>query len=395
MIVKHDIRGMQAHANLTLISSGKNALAKRIPNPNPIKEQAKTPFTGLTTDMRGRDAQGYAVCKSFNEKLPKNDIMSSRLANPNPKFEQYPQPKKRVFNSSLNIKPSEIDMLSKLKNDNAKMLIMQLLKAKSVGIDGIQGGTPSQKARLQTAYNTLCAKYESEYRKNSGTTFVLAEYVNEFKKEVRNIFGVSYDELNRPANTDAILEDILTAIKENNTTLESVLQPPRTTTEMADSSPSRAGTTTDLVPDDEAIEYDERRIRVAHEIAKTINMMEKRLLRMNNGHILDAQKQLVHSLRETIGDIRNLSQEEKKQFRSFTTGSEWTDYFETKGAKMDNDVLHEVLAEAEGLLQNMTSMRYDPRSLDENVQDFDYEQKDNPIYMMLLILPTGNGSLPI
>ena len=105
MIVNHDIRGMQAHAKLTLISSGKNALAKRISNPKPIQEQAKTPFTGLTTDMRGRDGQGYAVCKSFNEKQKKNDIMSSRLANPHPRFEQYPQPKKRVFNSSLNIKP--------------------------------------------------------------------------------------------------------------------------------------------------------------------------------------------------------------------------------------------------------------------------------------------------
>ena len=48
-----------------------------------------------------------------------------------------------------------------------------------VCIDTIQGD-PLQKARLQTAYNTLCAKYESEYRKNSGTTFVLDEYVNEF-----------------------------------------------------------------------------------------------------------------------------------------------------------------------------------------------------------------------
>ena len=74
MIVNHDIRGMQAHAKLTLISSGKNALAKRISNPKPIQEQAKTPFTGLTTDMRGRDGQGYAVCKSFNEKQKKNNI---------------------------------------------------------------------------------------------------------------------------------------------------------------------------------------------------------------------------------------------------------------------------------------------------------------------------------
>ena len=41
MIVKHDIRGMQSHAKLTLISSGKNALAKRIPNPNPIKNKPK------------------------------------------------------------------------------------------------------------------------------------------------------------------------------------------------------------------------------------------------------------------------------------------------------------------------------------------------------------------
>ena len=99
MIVNHDMRGMQAHAKLTLISSGKNALAKRISNPKPIQEQAKTPFTGLTNDMRGRDGQGYAVCKIFNEKHKKNDIMSSRLPNPNPRFEQYPQPKKRVFNS--------------------------------------------------------------------------------------------------------------------------------------------------------------------------------------------------------------------------------------------------------------------------------------------------------
>ncbi len=40
---------------------------------------------------------------------------------------------------------------------------------------------------------------------------MLDEYVNEFKKEVHNIYGTSYDDLNRPANTDAILEDILTA----------------------------------------------------------------------------------------------------------------------------------------------------------------------------------------
>ena len=232
MIVNHDIRGMQAHAKLTLISSGKNALAKRIPNPNPIKEQAKTPFTGLTTDMRGRDAQGYAVCRSFHEKLPKNDIMSSRLANPHPRFEQYPQPKKRVFKSSLNIKPSEIDMLSKLKNDNAKILIMQLLKAKSVGIDGIQGGTPSQKARLQTAYNTLCAKYESEYRKNSGTTFVLDEYVNEFKKEVHSIYGTSYDDLNKPANTDALLQEIIKAIQDNGQLLNDIFGAPATIGDM-------------------------------------------------------------------------------------------------------------------------------------------------------------------
>jgi hypothetical protein len=41
----------------------------------------------------------------------------------------------------------------------------------------------------------------------------LQEYVNEFKKEVHSIYGTSYDDLNRPANTDAILEDILTDIK--------------------------------------------------------------------------------------------------------------------------------------------------------------------------------------
>ena len=249
MIVNHDIRGMQAHAKLTLISSGKNALAKRISNPKPIQEQAKTPFTGLTNDMRGRDGQGYAVCKSFNEKQKKNDITSSRLANPNPKFEQYPQPKKRVFNSSLNIKPSEIDMLSKLKNDNAKLLIMQLLKSKAIGIDTIQGD-PLQKARLQTAYNTLCAKYESEYRKNSGTTFVLDEYVNEFKKEVHTIYGTSYDDLNKPANTDTLLQQILTEIQTNNAVLNYVFQPPPTATDIAGSSPSRAGVV-DLVPDDE------------------------------------------------------------------------------------------------------------------------------------------------
>jgi hypothetical protein len=78
---------------------------------------------------------------------------------------------------------------------------------------------------------------------------MLDEYVNEFKKEVQNIYGTSYDDLNRPANTDAILEDILTAIKENNATLESVLQPPKTATDMANSSPSRSAT--DVVSDDE------------------------------------------------------------------------------------------------------------------------------------------------
>jgi hypothetical protein len=254
MIVSHDIRGMQAHAKLTLISSGKNALAKRIPNPKPIKEQAKTPFTGLTTDMRGRDAQGYAVCRSFNEKLPKNDIMSTRLPNPNPRFEQYPQPKIRVNNNSLNIKPSELDMLSKLKNDNTKMLILQLLKSKSIGIESIHVGTPAQKARLQTAYIALCSKYESEYNKKTGAgTVMLEQYIEEFKAEVHAIFGTSYDDLNKPANTDTLLQQIVQAINDNSAKIEAALKPPLTVKDVADAAAdSKSPPSGDATPAEDA-----------------------------------------------------------------------------------------------------------------------------------------------
>lgn len=126
MLNNNDIRGRTAYANMTLLPSKSyipKPLSKYRPN---IIEMPKTPFTGLSKDMRGRDDLGYAICKSYTIKQKAPDE-SKRLVNPNKLLqkEQYPQPKKRVFSSSLNIKPSEIDLLTKIKDDNTKMLILQ------------------------------------------------------------------------------------------------------------------------------------------------------------------------------------------------------------------------------------------------------------------------------
>jgi hypothetical protein len=215
MIVNQDIRGMQAWATMSKIKSNKDAMGNMRPPISKIREKMKTPFTGLTTDMRGRDLLGYAACKSFNATQTQGDIMSSRLVNPNPKFEMYSIPKKRVFLSALNIKPSELDMLTHLRNDNAKMLIIQILKSKQIGIEHLQGN-PGQRVRLLKAYNDLCSKYELEYTRNRpGAVFLLQEYENQFKREVQNIFGVPYDDLNRPADANPALQQILRAIQDN------------------------------------------------------------------------------------------------------------------------------------------------------------------------------------
>ena len=74
------------------------------------------------------------------------------------------------------------------------MLILQLLKSKSIGIESIHVGSPAQKARLQAAYIALCSKYESEYNKKTGAgTVMLEQYIEEFKAEVHAIFWTSYE----------------------------------------------------------------------------------------------------------------------------------------------------------------------------------------------------------
>lgn len=247
MIVNQDIRGMQAWATMSFMPSNKETRGKMLPPVSQIKEMKKTPFKGLTTDMRGRDLLGYAVCKSFNETQKKNDIMSSRLVNPNPKFEMYPQPKKNIFKSSLDIKPSELDMITNLKNDNAKMLIIQILKSKQIGIEHLQGN-PGQRARLLKAYNDLCAKYEIEYTKNKpGAAFLLQEFDNQFKREVQNIYGIPYDDLNKPADTTIALQQILREIRDNTAELNNIFAAPATIGDIADQKQF------DLIPDDEDI----------------------------------------------------------------------------------------------------------------------------------------------
>jgi hypothetical protein len=227
MIVNQDIRGIQAWATTSNIKpSNKNPRGNMLTPLNKIKEMKITPFKGLSTNMAGRDLRGYAVVKNFSVTQRKNDIMSTRMINPTSNIELYPQPKKYKFKSSLNIKPSELDMVSKLKNDNAKLLVLQILKSRSIGIEHLRGN-PGQRVRLLKAYNDLCAKYELEYTNNRpGSQVILIELENQFKREVQSIYGIPYDDLNKPADTREELEEILRAIQDTADQLNNIFAAP-------------------------------------------------------------------------------------------------------------------------------------------------------------------------
>ena len=278
MIVNNDLRGIQAWATKTIIPDNRDAKGIRGNRLKPariIREMKRTPFKGLTTDMRGRDLLGYAVLKDFKTTTKKNDIMSSRLVNPNPKFALYPQPKMDKFKSSLDIKPSELDMLNKLKSDNGKMLIIQILKSRSIGVENLKGD-PNQRARLLKAFNDLTAKYEIEYTKNNpASAYLLQEYEAQFKREVQDIYGISYDDLNKPANTSAELQAILKAIQDNTTQLNNIFNMPPTIGDIAS-----GGETPVLIPpdsDDEDIgpltpnpAYDEKNRNIRENLLTTV-----------------------------------------------------------------------------------------------------------------------------
>ena len=132
MLLNNDTRGIYAYANMTIRPS-KRYNPRPMPIPNLIVEKPKKPFRGLTNDMRGRDDEGYAVCKSFKQKSQVSDL-SKRLVNPIVRQEQYPQPKVRTKGINIDIKPSELDMLTKIKDNNTKIFI-QLLNAKAMGFD--------------------------------------------------------------------------------------------------------------------------------------------------------------------------------------------------------------------------------------------------------------------
>lgn len=276
MIVNNDLRGIQAWATKTIIPDNRDAKGIRGNRLKPariIREMKRTPFKGLTTDMRGRDLLGYAALKNFKTTTKKNDIMSSRLVNPNPRFALYPQPKIDKFKSSLDIKPSELDMLNKLKSDNGKMLIIQILKSRSIGIENLKGD-PNQRARLLKAFNDLTAKYEIEYTKNNpASAYLLQEYEAQFKREVQDIYGIPYDDLNKPANTSAELQAILKAIQDNTTQLNNIFNMPPTISDIA------GGATPAIQPesDDEDIgpltpnpAYDEKNRNIREDLLTTI-----------------------------------------------------------------------------------------------------------------------------
>ena len=162
MLLNNDTRGIYAYANMTIHPS-KRYNTRPLPNPIQIVEKPRTQFKGLTTDMRGRDAEVYAVCKSFKQKSYVSDL-SKRLVNPIVRQEQYPQPKVRTKGINMDLKPSELDMLTKLKDDNTKMFIIQLLNAKAIGFDTLKKGTADQQAKCQKAYDVLRDRYEYLFR---------------------------------------------------------------------------------------------------------------------------------------------------------------------------------------------------------------------------------------
>ena len=59
-----DYRGNPPHAKLILLPD--QPQVGRLVKPNIVYEQPMIPFTGLTTDMRGRDLLRYAICKYFS-----------------------------------------------------------------------------------------------------------------------------------------------------------------------------------------------------------------------------------------------------------------------------------------------------------------------------------------
>ena len=145
--------------------------------------------------MRGRDAEspeGYAVCKSFKQKSYVSDL-SKRLVNPIVRQEQYPQPKVRTKGINIDIKPSELDMLTKLKDDNTKMFIIQLLNAKAIGFDTLKKGTADQQAKCQKAYDVLRDRYEYLFRNSENAPNyqdLLNTAVETFKQEIHNIWSI-------------------------------------------------------------------------------------------------------------------------------------------------------------------------------------------------------------
>ena len=192
-----DYRGNPPHAKLILLPD--QAQVGRLVKPNIVYEQPMIPFTGLTTDMRGRDLLGYAICKDFQQ-IPAKSNLTQRLVNPVQHREQYPQRKPKTKSGYVpDIRPSELDMLGKISNDNTKMLIIKLLQAKSIGQETLRKGTPQQQAKLQIAYDDLRNRYEQVYRDYKGldVEVELTKLLEPFKKSVTEIYGITLEELNR------------------------------------------------------------------------------------------------------------------------------------------------------------------------------------------------------
>ena len=203
--------GITHHAQLSVMPPAQQI--GRLIKQNIIYEQPMTQFKGLTTDMRGRDLQGYAVCKDFQNIQTKSN-QENRLVNiAKLDFkEQYPQRKPKTKSGYIpDIRPSELDLLSKMKDDNTKMLIIKLLQAKSIGQDTLRKGSVQQQAKLQIAYDDLRNRYEQVYRDYKGldVEVELTKLLKPFRESVVAIYGVSLEELNRLNSEIPVAQDAL------------------------------------------------------------------------------------------------------------------------------------------------------------------------------------------
>lgn len=207
------LNGSSTANKQTYEAGGIYKATKGVSNINPRQTRGRAlrgyepmPQSGVRPKRSTNDIFGNVVARSTNLTAAKV-TNATLLQTSNTAVEPAPTPK--VFTPQLidminsgmtplnifdtnKMKKVDINLLNAMKNNNAKLITMEIIRGTMQGkkySSLVEGGGKDNNARASQAYQKLVTQYSNMVTRGFGGPSMLQGYINEFERTLKNIYG--------------------------------------------------------------------------------------------------------------------------------------------------------------------------------------------------------------